>query len=119
MSDIISPVQVESAIRDVANRMADGVKICSDRYAAFLDADHRFDVAYAKAYMAHQGAAHEKKYVAVLDTQAERDARDAADVAYRHADRRAKALDSELRALQSVGASLRVQYGVAGRGEGA
>lgn len=117
MSDIISPLQVESAIRDVANRMATGVKICSDRYAAFLDADHRFDVAYAKAYMAHQGAAHEKKYVAVLDTQAERDARDAADVAYRHADRRAKALDSELRALQSVGASLRVQYGVAGRGE--
>lgn len=119
MSDIISPLQVESAIRDVANRMADGVKICSDRYAAFLEADHRFDVAYAKAYMAHQGAAHEKKYVAVLDTQAERDARDAADVAYRHADRRAKALDAELRALQSVGASLRVQYGVAGRGEGA
>lgn len=119
MSDIISPLQVESAIRDVANRMATGVKVCSDRYAAFLDADHRFDVAYAKAYMAHQGAAHEKKYVAVLDTQAERDARDAADVAYRHADRRAKALDAELRALQSVGASLRVQYGVAGRGEGA
>lgn len=119
MSDIISPLQVESAIRDVANRMAEGVKICSDRYAMFLDADHRFDVAYARAYMAHKGAAHEKKYAAVLETRGERDARDAADVAYRHADRRAKALDSELRALQSVGASLRVQYGVAGRGEGA
>ena len=118
MSDIISPVQVESAIREVANRMAEGVKICSDRYAAFLDADHRFDVAYARAYMRHDGPAHEKKYAAVLETQAERDARDAADVAYKHADRRAKALDAELRALQSVGASLRVQYGVAGRGEG-
>lgn len=119
MSDIISPVQVETAIREVANRMAEGVKICSDRYAAFLDADHRFDVAYARAYMQHEGPAHEKKYAAVLATQAERDSRDAADVAYKHADRRAKALDSELRALQSVGASLRVQYGVAGRGEGA
>ena len=118
MSDIISPVQVETAIREVANRMAEGVKICSDRYAAFLDADHRFDVAYARAYMQHDGPAHEKKYAAVLETQGERHARDAADVAYRHADRRAKALDSELRALQSVGASLRVQYGVAGRGEG-
>ena len=38
MSDIISPVQVETAIRDVANRMATGVKVCSDRYAAFLEA---------------------------------------------------------------------------------
>ena len=117
MSDIISPVQVESAIRDVANRMATGVKVCSDRYAAFLEADHAYDVAYARAYMGHEGAAHEKKYAAVLVCQAERDVRDAADVAYRHADRRAKALESELRSLQSVGASLRVQYSVAGRGE--
>ena len=118
MSDILNPLQVESAIRDVANRMATGVKVCSDRYAAFLEADHAYDVAYARAYMAHQGAAHEKKYAAVLACQAERDVRDAADVAYRHADRRAKALDAELRSLQSVGASLRVQYSVAGRGEG-
>lgn len=119
MSDIISPVQVESAIREVANRMAEGVQICSDRYASFLDADHAYDLAYARAYMAHQGPAHEKKYAAVLATESERGVRDTADVAYRHADRRAKALDSELRALQSLGASLRVQYGVAGRGEGA
>lgn len=117
--DVLNPTQIESAIREVANRMAEGVQICSDRYAAFLDADHRFDVAYARAYMQHEGPAHEKKYAAVLATRGERDARDAADVAYRHADRRAKALESELRSLQSVGASLRVQYGVAGRGEGA
>ena len=116
--DVLNPTQIESAIREVANRMAEGVKICSDRYAAFLDADHRFDVAYARAYMRHEGPAHEKKYAAVLATRGERDARDAADVAYRHADRRAKALESELRSLQSVGASLRVQYSVAGRGEG-
>ncbi|MCT2299788.1 hypothetical protein M3G04_02535 [Dietzia cinnamea] len=115
--DVLNPTQIETAIRDVANRMAEGVQICSDRYAAFLDADHRFDVAYARAYMQHEGPAHEKKYAAVLATRGERDARDAADVAYRHADRRAKALESELRSLQSVGASLRVQYSVAGRGE--
>ena len=119
MSDIVSPVQVESAIREVANLMAEGVKVCSDRWASFAEADHAYDVAYARAYMGHQGPAHEKKYAAVLACQSERDVRDAADVAYRHADRRAKALDAELRAWQSVGASLRVQYGVAGRGEGA
>lgn len=119
MSEVINPVQVESAIREVANLMAEGVQVCSDRWAAFAEADHAYDVAYARAYMGHQGPAHEKKYAAVLACQSERDVRDAADVAYRHADRRAKALDAELRAWQSVGASLRVQYGVAGRGEGA
>lgn len=119
MSDIISPVQVETAIREVANRMAEGVQICSDRYAAFLDADHRFDVAYARAYMQHEGPAHEKKYAATLKTADERAARDAADVAYRHADRTARALEAELRAWQSIGASVRSMYGVAGRGEGA
>ena len=49
----------------------------------------------------------------------EREARDVAEIAYRHADKIHKALDSELRAWQSIGASVRQQYAVAGRGEGA
>lgn len=118
MSDVLNPVQIEQSIRDVANRMAKGVKVCSDTYGAFLDADHAYDLAYARAYMAHQGAAHEKKYAAVLATEAERDARDAADVEYRYADRTARALEAELRAWQSIGASVRSMYSVAGRGEG-
>lgn len=119
MSDVLNPVQIEKSIRDVSNRMAKGVTVCSERYGLFLETDHAHDLAYARAYMAHEGPAHEKKYAATLGTADERAARDAADVAYRHADRTARALEAELRAWQSIGASIRAMYGVAGRGEGA
>jgi hypothetical protein len=112
-----NPVQIEEAIRKCANRIADGVKVCSERYGEFLEADRFYDRAFARAYLKAMGAAHERKYEAELATVDERDARDVADQAYKHADRQSKALDAELRAWQSVGASVRQMYGVAGRGE--
>lgn len=114
-----NPVQIEAAIRECANRIGKGVTICANAYSAFLAADHAFDVAEARAYMGHDGPAHEKKHAATLATQEERTARDIADAAYRFADRTARAVESELRAYQSIGASVRQMYGVAGRGEGA
>lgn len=114
MTTILNPVDVEAAIRAVADRITNGVKVCSDRYDAFLKADAAYDRAFALAYMAHSGPQTEKKYAAELATFDERTARDAADVAYRYADRQAKALQDELRALQSVGASVRAMYATAG-----
>lgn len=119
MSEVMNPVSIETSIRKCANRIAAGVKVCSDAYKAFLAADHRYDLAYARAYMAAEGPAHERKYAAEVKTEKERADRDTADVAYRYADRQARAIESELRALQSVGASVRQAYAVAGRGEGA
>lgn len=112
-----NPVLVESAIRDCANRIAKGVQVCSERYAAWLDADRFYDRAYAQAYLEAEGPAHEKKYRAELATEQERAERDVADVAYRHADRRARALEAELRGLQSVNKSVVSMFGAAGRGE--
>lgn len=117
MTDFTSPVQVEESIREISNRIAKSVQICAERYAAFLESDRSYDRAFAVAYMAHPGPAHEKRYAAEIATGKERELKDAADVMYKHADRLAKALDLELRALQSIGASLRAQYQVAGRGE--
>ena len=116
-SDVLSPVEVENAIREVANRIANSVKICSERYRLFLDADRVYEQAFAHAYLDYDGPAHEKKYGAEVSTAAEREARDVADAAYRYADRLSRALQDELRAYQSVGASVRAQYSVAGRGE--
>ena len=114
----LSPVAVERAIRDVSNRISRGVRVCAERYAAFLAADHDCDLAEARAYLAaKEHPAHERKYRAIVATEDERRARDVADAAYRHAERQANALDAELRAWQSVGASIRTQFGVAGRGE--
>lgn len=114
----MNPVSIEAAIREVSGRIADGVKVCDQRYRAYLQALHRYDVAYAQAWMNYAGPAHSKKYSAELSTQAERHDRDQADAVYRYADRTAKALEAELRALQSVGASVRAMYAVAGRGDG-
>ncbi|NKS42266.1 hypothetical protein GS496_18450 [Rhodococcus hoagii] len=111
------PVSVENAIRECANRIAKGVTICGNQYATFLAADRAYDQAFARAYIDAGGAAHERKYIAELATVEEREARDVADAAYRYSDRQAKALEAELRAMQSVGASIRSMYGVAGRGE--
>lgn len=113
----LNPVEIETAIREVSTRIAKGVTVCSNTYAAFLDADRMYDRAFAKAYMAHEGPQTEKKYAAELATGEERAVRDEKDAAYRYADRQSRALMEELRALQSVGASVRMAYSVAGRGE--
>lgn len=118
MPDVLNPVDIERAIRDVSNDISKGVAIVSRAYAEYLQRDAAYDRAFARAYMAHKGPAHERKYAAELATDAERTARDTADVAYRYARDTAEALREKLRAYQSVGASVRATYAVAGRGEG-
>lgn len=117
MTEPLNPVQIEQSIHHCANRIAKGVTVVSNAYAAYLDADRMYDRAFAQAYMAYEGAAHAKKYAAEIETGDLRAERDAADAAFRYADRNAKALLEELRALQSIGASVRQAYSVAGRGE--
>lgn len=112
-----NPVQIEAAIRECANRIANGVKVCDERYTAFLNADRDYDASFAHAYLKAVGPAHEKKYRAEIATRAERERRDVADAAYRYADRTARAVESELRALQSVNKSVVSMYGAAGVGE--
>lgn len=117
MTEPINPAQVEQTIRQVADAIARSVRVCSDLYIAFLDADREYDHAYAEAYLHTHGPAHEKRYRAELETTEERATRDRAEAEFKYADRRAKALESELRAYQSVGASVRAMYAVAGIGE--
>ncbi|MGH8876941.1 MAG: hypothetical protein ACRD0P_06325 [Stackebrandtia sp.] len=119
MNDPMNPVAIETAIREVSTRIAKGVKVCDETYRAYLEADHCLDVAFAQAFLDHRGPQYERKYAAELATQEHRHARDVADAAYRYADRTAKALEAELRALQSVGASVRAMFGVAGTEAGA
>jgi hypothetical protein len=118
MTDVLNPVDIERAIRTCSDRIAASVKVCSERYSAYLTADADYDRAYARAYLAADGPQTEKKHVAELATEKERTARDTTDAAYRYADRQAKALENELRAWQSLGASVRSMYAVAGVGVG-
>lgn len=113
----MNPVEVEHKILDLSNRIAKGVGVYSQRLQSFKDADLAFDRAYASAYLSGEGSIKDREQQAVLATLEERQARDVAEVALKHADRLAKALEGELRAMQSIGASVRAMYGVAGRGE--
>ncbi len=116
-TESFNPVQIEQAIRKCAERIGRSVTICGAAYEAFLTAERDYDRAFAQAYLQAEGPAHAKKYAAELATGREREARDVTDAAYRYAERTSKAVEAELRAWQSVGASVRQMYGVAGRGE--
>ena len=116
-AEVANPVTVEQRIRACSDQIHKGVRICDEAYRNFLDAERVHDHEFARAYMDHVGPAHERRYAAELATLASREARDIADAGYRYADRRARAYESELRAWQSVGASVRTMYGAAGVGE--
>lgn len=112
MTAVLNPVDIEQAIRTCAERIHAGVVEVTKRERVAREASRAYDRAYAHAYLAAEGPAHEKKYRAELATARERDALDVAEVAYKFAERTAKAVEAELRALQSVGASVRAMYGV-------
>ena len=114
MSEVLNPVQVEQNIRTLANNIARGVTVVSNTEAVAREARRKYDVAFAHAYMDYTGPAHAKKYWATIQTEAELEAADVAELAFRHAERTARALTEELRAWQSVGASVRAMYGAPG-----
>lgn len=115
MDEPLNPVQIESTMRNLIMRVAKGIQVTSDRYAEFSEADRLFDQAQARAYLEAEGPVKEREAKVELVTAEERERRDVAEVAFRHADRLSKALDLELRAWQSIGSSVRQAYGNAGR----
>ena len=110
MSAPLNPVEIEQSIQAVAKRIHHGVTVVTNAEAEFRQADREYDAAFARAYLRHEGPQTEKKYAAELATQTEREVRDVAELAYKHAERTARALEAELRAWQSVGASIRAMY---------
>lgn len=110
-TDVLNPVDIEAAIRACSERIHKGVIAVTKAEKEARKASRAYDRAYAHAYLAAEGPAHEKKYRAELATATERDALDVAEVAFKFAERTAKAVEAELRAWQSVGASVRAMYG--------
>lgn len=110
MSEVLNPADLERHIQEISRRIHDGVKVVT---AAERDAREKrrlYDLAYAAAYIDYTGPAHEKKHGAEVATTNERQTAEIAEVAFRHAERTARALENELRATQSIGASIRAMY---------
>lgn len=114
MAEVLTPDEVLTAMRAASDQIARGVRVCDERYRAYLEADRACDQAYARAYLAHEGPQTEKRHAAELGSAREREARDAADAAYRYAKDRARALELELGALQSANRSVLALYGAVG-----
>lgn len=115
MGGVVNPVEVEQAIRQLANEIGMGVKTVSDALEQFRLAERNYDRAFARAYMEYVGPAHERKYAAELATEKERDARDAAEVAWRYAERVSKSQETEMSGWQTIAKSVTAMYGAAGR----
>jgi hypothetical protein len=107
----LNPVDVERHIEEVKNRIANSVRVVSEREASAKAARTAFDKAYAQAYLAAECAAHERKYRAVLATITAREAAEVAEGAFKYAERMAHALDKELFAWQSISKSVIAMYG--------
>jgi predicted transcriptional regulator len=108
----LNPVDIEAKIDEVKNRIANSVKVVSEREAEAKAKRTDFDAAFAHAYLAAQDyPAHERKYRALLATVDQRRAAEVAESAYRYAERKAHALDKELFAWQTISKSVVAMYG--------
>lgn len=115
----LNPVDIEQAIRRLANETARAVRIVSDRLGAFREAERIYDAAVAHEYLAWKGPAHEKKFAAELATTELRRDRDLAEVAWRYAERSAASVERQLSAYQTLNRSVAQLYSAAGvMGEG-
>lgn len=109
-----TPVTIEARLRAIANENAHLIGQAQDYHRAYLIATREYDIAFARAYLNYDGPAHAKRYAADLHTEDEREARDVAEVAYRHVERMLRGKRDELDALRSVGVSVRQAYAQGG-----
>lgn len=111
-SPVLNPVDIERRIDEISNRIANSVKVVSEREDEARKKRTAFDEAYAHAYVAaSEYPAHERKYRALLATLAQRREAEVAESAYKYADRKASALEKELFAWQSISKSVVAMYG--------
>lgn len=114
---VLNPVDVERKIEEISNRIAKGVAVVTKAEKDARDKRRAFDLAFAHAYKRAEGPAHERKYTAEIEAMPHREAADNAEIAFKHAERTAKALEKELFAWQSINGNIRAMYGSAGVGQ--
>lgn len=117
MARVVNPVDIERGILDAVTEVARGVDEYSRTLSLMLDAQHAFDLAWARAYEAKTGPVEERKQRCVLATEEEQRALNIATVAHKYVDRRLKAAESRLSAYQTLSKSVTAMYGAAGQGE--
>lgn len=117
MARVVNPVEVEQGILNAVAEVAKGVEEWSRAHGAFLEAEHTFDLAWARAYERKAGPVEERKQRCVLETSEEKQALNIATVTFKYVDRRLRSAESRLSAYQTLSKSVMAMYGAAGQGE--
>jgi hypothetical protein len=109
--DVLNPVDIERAIAEVTDRIANGVRVITgaERKAAALRRD--YDLARALAYTRAEGSIKDKEAQSVIETMDSRRAAEEAEAEYRHAQRTAAALERQLSGLQAQAKLIGAMYG--------
>lgn len=110
MSEVLNPADIERHIQEISRRIHKGVSVVSDAERDAREKRRLYDRQFALAYLGYDGPAHERKYHAEVCTTEQREVAEVAEVAFKQAERTARALENELRATQSIGASIRAMY---------
>ena len=116
-TDVLNPVDAESKIQEISDRIARGVGIVTAAEREAKARRRESDLAYAHAYKKAEGPVHERRYAADIAAMPHREAAENAEIAFRHAERTARALEKELAAWQSINSNIRSMYSVAGVGQ--
>jgi hypothetical protein len=114
---VLNPVDAETKIQELSERIAKGVGVVTNAEREARARKRAFDLAYAHAYKKADGPAHERRYTADIQAMPFREEADNAEIAFKHAERTAKALEKELLAWQSINSNLRAMFNVAGVGQ--
>ncbi len=112
--DVHNPADVETKIEETKNRIAAGVKIITNAEREAKKARRDFDLASAYTMKNATGPEYLRKAEATITAMPLRAVAEDAELAYKHAERTAHALDKELFAWQSILNSVRAMYNVVG-----
>lgn len=101
------PHDVEADLSNLRDRLEKGVTLVAalDGKATRLRREH--DRAYALAFIGAEGAMDIRRYLAVRDTYAQREAAEDAEVELRHAKELLRAVSTQVDIVRSIGTSVR------------
>ncbi|MCK2200208.1 hypothetical protein [Corynebacterium callunae] len=115
----LTPVEVERQIREVSERLEQGVEVVHARNRRLKDSERLLKKEKAMVYLEHRSAGMSIKDAdaqTVVDTDPARAERDQAEIEYWYARDLLVQLQNKLSALQTQAAGLRAAYPMAGRG---
>lgn len=114
----VRPEEVERFLIDIASQVDRGVDIVAEAEREASEAEREHSEAFAREYLDAKGPQTEKRYKAELATSGLRLRRDVTRLAFAHAQRRLRGLETKLSAYQTVAKSVTAMFGAPSAGRG-